>query len=130
MGSENPKQCRATRRDGGPCKATPSASEYCFAHDPELREATAAARREGGSNTATLTRLRKRMPADLAAVVKLVEEAMTGVAGGTMKPAQGQALATLAATWVRLQEHGKARLELDEVRTLVELAERGTPRQA
>lgn len=48
--------CKATRRDGQPCRAPAGYnSEYCFMHSPERAQEAQEARRAGGRNQAKPT---------------------------------------------------------------------------
>ena len=61
------KRCKAlTKKDGSRCKcATLPDSEYCWWHDPELKEQQKAARVKGGRSSQKLTGIRKRQFVDL-----------------------------------------------------------------
>lgn len=45
------KLCKAKTKSGQPCPNKPSASGYCFTHDPTRGKERARARRKGGSHS-------------------------------------------------------------------------------
>jgi Family of unknown function (DUF5763) len=50
-GAAQPRRCAATNKDGSACQAPPTASGYCFTHDPARAAQRAAARRAGGGRS-------------------------------------------------------------------------------
>ncbi len=113
-------RCLATKSNGRPCQAPPSASGYCFAHDPQLRAKTAEARKQGGRNSSNTARARKRMGAELQDIVKMVEAALGGVYKGSLTPQQGSALASLAGAWLRLHEMAEVEGRIEELEARLE----------
>ncbi len=112
--------CGAIKRDGTPCTNKPTSSGRCFAHDEGLRAKTAEARRQGGHNSSSMARAKKRIPAELATIVQLVESTMAKVYSGALTPQQGSAIASLSGAWVKLHELGELAAEVRELRALVE----------
>ena len=99
--------CRAVRRAGGPCRAAVVlASGLCPAHDPARREALAAARVAGGRNKSRVARAAKLVPRELRAVLGQLMSALGEVRADTISPAQGSAMASLAAAIVRVYQVG------------------------
>ncbi len=115
-----PNRCLATKPNGNPCQAPPSASGYCFAHDPQLRAKTAEARKQGGRNSSNTARARKRMGADLCDIVKMVEAALGGVYKGSLTPQQGSAIASLAGAWVRIHDAGEVEQRIADLEARLE----------
>ncbi len=120
MDPTRPNRCLATKPNGNPCQAPPSASGYCFAHDPQLRAKTAEARKQGGRNSSNTARARKRMGAELQDIVKMVEAALGGVYKGSLTPQQGQSIASLAGAWVRLHELAEVEARLEDLEQRLE----------
>ncbi len=118
--------CRATKRDGTPCRAIPTASGYCFAHDPELQAKTAGARKAGGSNSSNADRVAKRVPKDMRDLAACLLLAVDEVHRGDLSPRAASAMASLAGAAVRVYEVGslEARIEALESRVSGQTAQR------
>ncbi len=127
MEPTSPNRCLATRADGSPCRATPSTSGYCFAHDPALREKTAAARQQGGQNRSNVSRANKRMPQDLQSLTRELWDVLRGVKEGDIAPARAHAVANLAGQIVRVYTAGdlERRIEQLEARASAVAKSRG-----
>ncbi len=104
--------CQSTRRDGSPCRATPTASGRCFAHDEKLRQKTADGRRRGGHNKATAARA-ARLPADMKALASQLMEAISECYSGELDPKRLSAMASGAGAVVRVHEVGEFTQRLD-----------------
>ncbi len=104
--------CTATRRDGTPCRATPTASGKCFAHDEKLRQKTADGRRRGGHNKATAARATK-LPADLRDLASQLMAAITECYNGELEPRRLSAMGTAAGVVVRVHEATEVTQRLD-----------------
>lgn len=92
---------------------------HCLWHDPERAQARAEARRRGGANRAGVVRLRRLVPPRLIPVFDKLEQALSEVHDGTLKPGQAVAMAALARAMVAVLQAG----ELEErVRRLEEQA--------
>ncbi len=99
--------CRATRRDGSPCRsAIVLATGYCPMHDPGRREAVAAARVRGGERRATAARLDRLVPATLKPTLGTLLTALDEVHAGDLDPKRAGAMAALAGAIVRLYQAG------------------------
>ncbi len=107
--------CLATRADGSPCRATPTASGFCFAHDPELRKRTAAARQEGGRNRANITRASKHVPRSMQHLAQRLLAAVDEVHSGELDPKKATAMASLAGAAVRVYEVGELEVRIEEL---------------
>lgn len=97
-GADHPQpSCPAITTAGDACRARPRPGRpVCFAHDDELAEIRADARRRGGTNKATVVRLTSRMPDTVAGMVDDLLVAMREVHAGDLEAARGQAIASLA----------------------------------
>ena len=121
-------RCRGTRKDGTPCQAPPHAiggDGYCWAHDPEKREARRAARAKGGQHKATAVRAEKLVPSHMRPVLGAVLAAIRDVRSGALTPAQGSALASLAGAAVRVYAAGVLEQRIDELEQARDAQERG-----
>jgi len=102
--------CSATRRDGSPCAAPPSAVDaatgFCWAHSPDKREARRAARAKGGRGKATAARAEKLLPSHMRPVLAAVFAALRDVRSGAIAPAQASAIASLAGAAVKVHQAG------------------------
>jgi hypothetical protein len=107
--------CSALRKDGAPCRATPTRSGLCFAHDPDLNTKREEARRLGGSNSSHKNRLAQALPSSLRPVFDRLVEALEEVHQGRLSATRGQAMASLGSAAVRT--FSSAQLE-ERVRSL------------
>lgn len=107
---DEPRRCTATRRDGTPCAAPPSAVDaatgFCWAHDPAKREARREARAKGGRQRATSARAEKLLPSHMRPVLGAVLAAIRDVRAGAITPAQASAIASLASAAVKVYQVG------------------------
>ncbi len=108
---DEPRHCSATRRDGAPCAAPPSAVDaatgFCWAHNPAKRAARRAARAKGGRGKATAARAEKLLPSHMRPVLGAVFAALRDVRSGTITPAQASAIASLAGAAVKVYQVGR-----------------------
>ena len=113
-----PKQpeCRGRRKDGRPCTSPlVGPTGYCFAHDPERAAARAAAQERGGQGRAAVVRLHRLCPPRLVPVFEALVQALEEVHAGTLKPAQGLAIAALARAAVAVLQAGELEARLREL---------------
>ncbi len=109
--------CRATRKDGSPCRAVATRSGLCLAHDPDLEAKRHQARRQGGYNKARAARLGNLVPPRLQTVYNSLEKALGEVHEGEIDSRVATAMASVAGAMVRVLTSG----ELEErVRNLEE----------
>lgn len=109
----NAPTCSSTRRDGSPCRATPTASGRCFAHDADLQESTANGRRKGGANRSNARRAARRLPVNMKDLQEQLMTCITEVHDGELDHRRAAAMASLASAIVRIHEvaETEARLE-------------------
>ncbi len=112
--------CQATRADGSPCRAAPTPSGYCWAHDSDLRDKAKEARRLGGHNRSSTVMASHRAPRDMQDLARRLLEAVDKVESGDLMPDQARAMASLAGAVVRVYEVGELRLEVQELRERLE----------
>jgi len=124
--SGNRAVCRATRRDGEPCRATlVGASGYCLVHDPALEGQRAEWRRTGGRNKSTVARTGGRNKSTVARatkvlqgdkemgdVLKMLKSALEETYKGTLEARSAKALASLSNAVVRMHETGVLELRI------------------
>jgi len=123
--SAHRQPCPATTAAGRDCRAAPLDSGFCWAHDPDLEVTRAEGRARGGRNRSTVARGRARIPEELAAVVTLLETALTEVHAGLLEPGRASAMASLANAIVRARESFDVEVRLEELeQALLEAAER------
>src|SRR5918999_165536 len=96
--------CSFLRKDGGPCRATPTKSGACMSHDPSLAERRRQARINGGKGRARAARAQRLLPDDLEMQDKVLSTAIGAVYQGGISPAQGSSIAALVGGKVRLRE--------------------------
>ncbi len=99
--------CQATRADGSPCRAAPTPSGYCWAHDSDLRDKAKEARRLGGHNRSSTVRASRRTPRDMQDLARRLLEAVDKVESGELDPVKATAMARLAGAAVRVYELGE-----------------------
>jgi hypothetical protein len=113
------KQCSGHRRDGQPCTAPVlGAGGFCFAHDPAKATARQQARQRGGRNRGALVRLRVLCPPRLVPVFDHLEQALSEVHAGTLKPGQAIAMAALARAMVAVLQAGELEERVRRVEAL------------
>lgn len=99
--------CRATRKDGQRCRATPTGDGFCLAHSPALADKRRAAYARGGHNKARHVRLARLMPPRLVPVFEVLERALAEVHDGDLDPPRAQAMAAVAGALVRVLTSGE-----------------------
>jgi len=99
--------CAATRKDGQPCRATPTRDGKCLAHSPALADKRRAAYARGGRNKSRQARLAKLVAPRLEPVFDLLEGALEEVHAGILDPRRAQAMGSLAGTMVRVLTAGE-----------------------
>lgn len=109
------EHCRATRRDGSPCKGRPIANGLCFAHSAATQET----RTKGGHARSNAARSMKAMPERLRPVADLLSVSMARTFAGTLKPQQATAIAALASAYVRVVQTGEMEERLRALETAV-----------
>ncbi len=114
------RACEGTRKDGRPCGNPATADGYCFAHSPAYRDKTAAARAEGGRNSSRTVRAKKRMKTDLQTISSLIDATLAGVYKGSLRPAQGQAIAALVGAKLKVYEVAELTVELQDLKDRME----------
>ena len=116
-------RCKGVKADGKRCLAFQGRRGFCYQHDPAITDAQRhASKVKGGSMTSTAARAEKRMlPPRLRSVFDRLDDAMKEVHDGTLSPARGQAMASIAGAAVRVLEAG----ELEEKIRKMERAAEG-----
>jgi hypothetical protein len=111
---EDGPTCRATRRDGEPCRAKAGASGYCFGHDPDLAQRHEEGRSVGGRNRATAARVGKLLQGDgeIVDVLSLLKTALVETYAGALDARAAGALASLSNALVRMHEIGTLELRI------------------
>jgi len=106
--------CRATRRDGEPCRAKAGPSGYCFGHDPGLAQRHEEGRSMGGRNRATVARVGKLFQGDgeIVDVLSLLKTALVETYAGALDARAAGALASLSNALVRMHEIGTLELRI------------------
>ncbi len=114
-------QCSGTRRGGEPCNAAALPGRaLCWAHDPELRGKATEARRAGGENSSTAARAARRVPRDMADLVKRLLLAVDEVHRGELDPRRATAMAALGRAIVTVYEAGELQQRLTELEARVD----------
>ncbi len=110
--------CKGTNTAGAPCDAKPvRPSGWCYWHDPALEAERTAGRRQGGRQRANTARAKKAMKG-AGDVALVLWQALTDLAAGTLEPARGQAMASVARALLAVHET----TELEERLTALEQA--------
>jgi hypothetical protein len=102
---ENPTErlrCKATRKDGKPCRGWAQADGYCVGHSPKAEDW----RRKGGKNSSKIARADKLLPLRLRPILELLERALTEVYGGELDLRRGTAMASIANAIIKAYESG------------------------
>lgn len=109
--------CKATRKDGEPCRAPALAGGYCAFHEPAKAEAFKEGRTKGGQagKLATLTAVKpwRGRPGDVevlesvqpAELVSLLCETIDDVRTGKVDPKVANAVGYLAGVIVKVQQY-------------------------
>lgn len=109
-------QCETRRANGERCRAQALPGRpLCFAHDPENRARAGDARRKGGQNSGNVVRAARRIPKDMADLVKRLLEAVDAVESGALDHRRATAMASLAGAVVRVYETGELEQRLAEL---------------
>lgn len=117
--------CQGTRKDGTPCQQPARPSGYCFAHDPELRQARREGSVKGGQNKHRMNRLRRLMPADLGEVFDQLRGGMGEVHDGDLDPRAAQAMASLAGAMCKVLELGELAQRVADLEQSVQSGRKG-----
>lgn len=107
--------CRATRRDGTPCKGKPLADGLCFAHQANAQ----ANRAKGGRNRSNAARSLKALPQRLQPVADLLCQAIEDVRDEKLDPRAASAMAALAGALVRVVAAGELEQRLEALERVV-----------
>ena len=91
----------------GSCKARATIDGYCIGHAPRLEDKRQEARKLGGRNKSTSRRAEKLMPARLAPVATILEDAIRQVHAGELDPRSAHAIASLSGAFVRVVTTGE-----------------------
>jgi hypothetical protein len=113
--------CKATRRDGTPCRApTLPSGSLCWSHDPRQAEAAAAARVNGARKANKVRSLngRRRRLDNQAALGQFVTTLVYDVVEGKQDPEVARAALYGCSILRQLAEHGVER-RLAEVERLL-----------
>jgi hypothetical protein len=115
--------CPIPRKDGSPCRAWPTKSGYCLAHDPALSEKREQARLKGGYGKSRVARAERLLPQELQALDDVLSTVITGVYAGNLLPSQGSSIAALASARVRLREIALKMAEQGELKERIQKLE-------
>ena len=97
------KLCTAVKRDGSSCKAKPlDDTGLCLGHHPQSQDW----RSKGGRNSSDKERSRNLMPEELRPLASQLLDSMNDLLEGQITPSQGQALASLTNSLVKVIEAG------------------------
>jgi hypothetical protein len=109
------QRCCHVRGDGQACKATPQRGrEYCFFHDPALREKRKAASRTGGAHSRRRKGKRAFNPLETPAQVGgFLRELMNDVYNGEVGVRRANALARLTPLILGTMEQETKRMETE-----------------
>jgi hypothetical protein len=111
-------QCESTKRNGEPCQAQAlPASQFCWAHDPNLKAKRAEAR-----NRAKIVRLHGLVPPRLLPVFDTLEQALTEVHRGAITPGQATAMAAISRAMVSALTVGELEQRVRDLETAAEQA--------
>ena len=110
------QRCKATRKDGQPCKGWAQADGLCIGHSPRYKDA----RRKGGYHSSKKHRADKLLPIRLRPILVLIERALLETYQGKLPERRATAMSTLANAIVKLYEAGvlEDRLQVLEDRIL------------
>jgi hypothetical protein len=117
--------CKALTRSGAPCKSWKSnGSDFCILHGPRKTEI----QREGGKHKSLQYRLQQQQSPELQRVLSKLVAALDEVHDKELSPSQGQALASLGSSVLKVREQGilEVRLEALEKRMKSERGKHGT----
>jgi len=97
---DGPQRCGAIRTDGKPCTSQVVREGKCIGH----LSTSPQARSKGGKNSARAVRAEKRLPGPLRVVGQILRETLQEVRDGSLTPAQGNAMASIASAIIRVHE--------------------------
>ena len=109
-------RCPETTAGGRPCRARPLPSGLCLAHDPDLADLRAEARRRGGVNSSAAARRWAALPDPVADVLDVLRDELDDLRAGTVSAAHATAAATLGRAIVGVWDVGVLQDELDDLR--------------
>ena len=117
------KQCQALKLDGSRCQAvTLPGSNFCFFHDPTMKETRQAGRSLGGRQTQMKT-LDPASPdvniKDCQDVARLLSETINQVRKGVLDPRVANSVGYLANVLIRAAEQGETERRLNELESIV-----------
>ena len=111
-----PATCRATKRNGDPCRSTAVlASRFCTAHDEAYREARSEQSAKGRRHKPNCERAARNLPDDLRGVGERLLYAMQDLIDGKLDPKTATALASLANAHQGVFEIGTLSAKLDAI---------------
>ncbi|NMB47926.1 hypothetical protein GYA13_00570 [Candidatus Kuenenbacteria bacterium] len=119
------KQCKFIKLNGKQCEAWPmDKSDYCFAHNPDIKEERQLALSKGGSQK--LKRLAEPLPKievrDIASVKNLLEDSINRVRTGEIDVRIANTLGFLANHFLsalRLEKDWELESRLEKIERLV-----------
>jgi hypothetical protein len=121
--------CRATKRNGDPCRSTAVlASGFCTAHDEAYRESRSEQSAKGGRHKSNRERAARNLPDDLRGVGERLLNAMQDLIDGKLDPKKATALASLANAYRGVFETGTLSAKLDAIDERLQAAEKGDGR--
>ena len=100
-------RCKATTRNGSPCRGFAIEDGYCFSHSPALEAKRREARAKGGKNSAKIARLRGLIPPRLVPVYDKLETALGEVHEGKLDSKKATAMAQVARAMVSVLTAGE-----------------------
>lgn len=111
-----PSRCSERTTAGNPCRARPRPGRsVCFAHDPDLADQRAEARRRGGANSATVARQWRGMPEPVRDLLVGLIETFDEVRAGDVEPARASAVASVARAALSAWDAAVVEDRLDEI---------------
>jgi hypothetical protein len=109
--SQKQQRCAATRKDGQPCLAKPTATGLCLAHDPRANQW----RILGGRNSRTAERAGNLMPDRLAPLVRKLELVFDQLFDGQRDVKEATAMASIAVAIGKLISTGEIEMRTREL---------------
>lgn len=109
-------RCAAITKAGTRCQGPAIRDGFCFSHAPDLADARARGRADGGRGKSFASRARKAIPADLRDISDGLLEAFRDVQTEKITPGQAAALSGLARAYVAVYEAGLVQTEIAELR--------------
>ena len=112
-------KCKAVTKNGERCPNAPSASGYCFTHDPSRGKERARARRRGGLNRTTPkvadASMVKTPIRDVAGVMNLLDVATLDTLAQDNSAQRTRALVAIALAYFKGLEVGEIEARLDAI---------------